>query len=286
MPSLILENGMIQSSHTKRDETILTQKSRTVWSRCGMVEVLSRGQGEPMLVLPGMAGGSRLLEPMIDQLATKHKVYWFDWAGEGKNSSIQTLRLKDHPTRLLADVIESLPHESITVFGISYGGCVALDLAKHQPSKFRHLILSGTPGRLQHAWASRLVHKVLTRVPLCSDSAFLNQFFRILLGEGVRDSAIESFVVDCIWKTDQALMARRLDWLMDFDIQDSLEDVFVPTTLITGSCDVVVPPACQEKLANALPESDMRVIRGAGHLGFLTHTDDYMSCIERAMAYL
>ncbi|MFM7132477.1 MAG: alpha/beta fold hydrolase, partial [bacterium] len=87
-----------------------------------------------------------------------------------------------------------------------------------------------------------------------------------------------------IWKTDQALMARRLDWLMDFDIHDSLAEIDLPTTLITGGCDVVVPPACQEKLANTMPDCDMRLIKGAGHLGFLTHTNEFLDYIAQAMS--
>jgi len=284
MPTLPLENGFLQSLSASQPAGVDFSRNHTVWSRYGMVEVSQIGHGESILVLPGMAGGARLLQPLISQLATQYRVYWFDWAGEGKSSSIQALRINDHPTRILADVIDQLPVDELTVFGISYGGCVALDLARHRPAKVNQMILSGTPGRLQHAWASRLVHKVLTRVPLCSDSAFLNQFFRILLGDGVRNAEVESFVIDCIWKTDQALMARRLDWLMDFDIHDSLAGIEVPTTLITGGSDVVVPPACQEKLANAMPECDMHLVSGAGHLGFLTHTNEFLACIGRAMA--
>lgn len=284
MPSLPLENGFLQSLQAPQTDTSDFIRIRTVWSRYGMVEVSQKGEGESILVLPGMAGGARLLQPLIDELANRYSVYWFDWAGEGKCSSIQALRINDHPTRLLADVIDQLPVNGISLFGISYGGCVALDLARHRPANVRRLILSGTPGRLQHAWASRLVHKVLTRVPLCSDSAFLNQFFRILLGESVRNAEVESFVIDCIWKTDQALMARRLDWLMDFDIHDSLAEINLPTTLITGGCDVVVPPACQEKLANTMPDCDMRLIIGAGHLGFLTHTNEFLDYIAKAMS--
>lgn len=236
-----------------------------------------------MLVLPGLAGGSRLLEPLIARLAEQYRVYWFDWAGEGRSLALEALRIDDNPTSLLADVLKAIPEESVSVLGISYGGCVALDLAQHQPEKLRRLILTGTPGKLEHAWASRLVHRVLTRVPLRGDSAFLNQFFRLLMGEKTRDPQTEQFVSECIWATDQAMMARRLDWLMSFDFAENMRQVSVPTTILTGERDAVVTPACQERLANSLPECDMYMIRDAGHLGFLTHTDGYLSKIQKAM---
>ena len=71
---------------------------------------------------------------------------------------------------------------------------------------------------------------------------------------------------------------------MSFELSESIRNMLIPTTILTGARDVVVPPLCQEKLANALPESDMYVIQDAGHLGFLTHTKTYMNHIHRAMS--
>ena len=257
--------------------------SQMIWSRSGMVHLSAAGRGEPILVLPGLAGGSRLLAPLMARLAQDYRVYWFDWAGEGRSFALEALRLDDHPTRLLSDVLQAIPEESVSVLGISYGGCVALDLAQHRPEKLQRLILTGTPGKLEHAWASRLVHRVLTRIPLRSDSAFLNQFFRILMGDKTRDAAVERFVAESVWATDQAMMARRLDWLMSFDLTEFVSRIDVATTILTGDRDVVVPPVCQERLANALPECDMHVIADAGHLGFLTHMDAYARYIVKAM---
>ncbi|MFM1802808.1 MAG: hypothetical protein RJA81_2160 [Planctomycetota bacterium] len=257
---------------------------KTVWSRSGTIDVFEMGEGDPILVLPGMAGGANLLLPFVNELAENYRVFWFDWAGEGHSFALEALRIKDHPTRLLSDVLDSLPVKSVSVFGISYGGCVALDLAKHGHPGIRHLILTGTPDRLEHAWASRLVHRVLTRVPLSSDSAFLNQFFRILLGESVRDPDLEDFVANCIWQTDQALMARRLDWLLDFDLSQELTDIQIPTTVLTGDRDIVVPPVCQERLANRLPNADMHMIANAGHLGFLSHSKQYLRLLQKTLS--
>ncbi len=284
MPAAIRMSPVFGLDSSSESWTMEPDMSKMIWSRCGMVHLNGVGQGQPILVLPGLAGGSRMLGPLISRLALDYRVYWFDWAGEGRSFALEALRQDDHPTRLLADVLEAIPEPTVNVLGISYGGCVALDLAQHKPEKMQRLILTGTPGKLEHAWASRLVHKVLTRIPLRPDSAFLNQFFRILMGDQMRDCAIEQFVAGCIWGTDQAMMARRLDWLMSFELTESIRNMSIPTTILTGGRDVVVPPLCQEKLANLLPECDMFVIKEAGHLGFLTHTNAYMGYIHQAMA--
>ena len=284
MPAAIRMSTVFGPSATSEPRMIEPDLNKMIWSRCGMVHLSGVGRGKPIVVLPGLAGGSRMLEPLIAELAKQYRVYWFDWAGEGRSFALEALRQDDHPTRLLADVLDAIPEPSVSVLGISYGGCVALDLAQHMPGKIERLILTGTPGKLEHAWASRLVHRVLTRIPLRPDSAFLNQFFRILMGDQTRDSIVERFVAECVWSTDQAMMARRLDWLMSFELSESIRNMLIPTTILTGARDVVVPPLCQEKLANALPESDMYVIQDAGHLGFLTHTKTYMNHIHRAMS--
>lgn len=283
MPTAIRMSPVLESDEFVDQACPVSDWSQMIWSRSGMVHLSAAGRGEPVLVLPGLAGGSRLLAPLLARLAENYRVYWFDWAGEGRSFALEALRLDDHPTRLLSDVLRAIPDEAVSILGISYGGCVALDLAQHHPEKLQRLILTGTPGKLEHAWASRLVHRVLTRIPLRSDSPFLNQFFRILMGDKTRDAVVERFVAESVWATDQAMMARRLDWLMSFDLTEFVSSIDVPTTILTGDRDVVVPPVCQERLANALPECDMKVIADAGHLGFLTHMDAYITQIARAM---
>ena len=53
-----------------------------------------------------------------------------------------------------------------------------------------------------------------------------------------------------------------------------LARVLVPTLLLWGARDVLVPPAGAAELAAAMPRCQLRVIPGAGHVPMLDRPDD------------
>jgi pimeloyl-ACP methyl ester carboxylesterase len=55
-------------------------------------------------------------------------------------------------------------------------------------------------------------------------------------------------------------MAERLD------VRPWLGTIRVPTLVISGADDLVIPPIESEVLANAIPDAQLRVIPHAGHL--------------------
>ncbi len=49
------------------------------------------------------------------------------------------------------------------------------------------------------------------------------------------------------------------------DIQAALPDVRAPTTVVSGTWDVVVPLEASRFLADAIPGAELRVLDGVGH---------------------
>ena len=78
-----------------------------------------------------------------------------------------------------------------------------------------------------------------------SDSPFVNQFFHLLYGRKPDPGPVVDFVIERIWETDQGVMARRLAQLESFDISEELWRIDVPTLVLAGARDVIVPTARQ-----------------------------------------
>ncbi len=53
----------------------------------------------------------------------------------------------------------------------------------------------------------------------------------------------------------------------------------IPTLVLSGSLDVVVPPKCQDVLKNTIPNSWLASIEGAGHFPFLTRRREFLSTV-------
>lgn len=235
------------------------------------VEVREIGRGEPIVLVPGLAGGWKLLAPLARSLAKRHRVILYNFRDESNPLSARPARQVGDYARDLASLIGEMGLERPTVFGVSFGGAVALEFAADHPHRLGRLVLSGVESRFRTSLASSIALRVLERFPLPSDNPFVNQFFNLFHGGRPESAAMARFVVERCWETDQGVMARRLAMLEGFDVSDRLWRVEAPTLVLAGARDVVVPAARQQALASSIAGARFESIEGAGHVGFLTH---------------
>jgi len=235
------------------------------------VEVTEVGQGEPIVLIPGLAGGWRLVGPLAHALARQHRVITCGLRGD--RFPMGTARPGDLHD-LAQDVgalIEQLGLERPTVVGVSFGGAIALELAIAQPQRLGALVVQGVEARFRTTLGATIARRVLERFPLPSDNRFVNQFFNLLHGGKPEPGPLVDFVVERCWETDQSVMAYRIAMLETFDVTDRLWQIDVPTLVLAGSRDIIVPPARQKALAESIPDARFELLEGAGHIGFLTH---------------
>jgi pimeloyl-ACP methyl ester carboxylesterase len=235
------------------------------------VDVTEMGQGEPIVLVPGLAGGARLVGPLAHRLARWHRVITYELRGERFAAGARRpCDLGDLAGDLVL-LIEQLGLERPAVFGVSFGGAVALELAVAHPERLGALVVQGVEARFRATLGAVIARRVLERFPLPSDNRFVNQFFNLLHGGRPEPGPLVDFVVERCWETDQSVMAQRIALLETFDVSDGLWRIDVPTLVLAGSRDVIVPPLRQRALAAAIPHARFDLLEGAGHVGFLTH---------------
>jgi 3-oxoadipate enol-lactonase len=181
----------------------------------------------------------------------------------------------------LASLIDQLQLDCPVVFGVSFGGAVALEMAIEHPDRLGALIVQGADARFRSTIGSSIARRVLERFPLPRDNGFVNQFFNLLHGVKPEPGPLTDFVVECIWETDQSIMAQRLAQIENFDVTDRLWRIEVPTLVLAGSRDVIVPAARQKALAQSIAGARLESVEGAGHIGFLTHRTEVVRHVRR-----
>jgi pimeloyl-ACP methyl ester carboxylesterase len=112
---------------------------------------------------------------------------------------------------------------------------------------------------------------VLNGYPLPADSAFVNQFFNLLLGENSRNHPLFDFITSQCWQTDQGVMAYRFRLAERIDLRSVLPAIQAPTLLINGDQDVLVTEEGLGAYRQALASAEFVGLSGAGHLAFVTH---------------
>lgn len=247
--------------------------------RLGSAEMVRMGRGEPIVLLPGLAGGWRLMTPLAKLLSRRYEVILLGLRGDLGSSSPHFQSPSDHAADVLR-TLDRLRLERPTVLGVSFGAAVALELAVQAPSAVGALALYGVESRFRASMGSRLLIRILETLPLPSDSRFLNQFFNVAHGRRPEPGPLVDFLVNQCWQTDQGVVASRLRGLDGFDVTDHLWRVDAPTVVMAGTRDVCVPAARQKALADGISGGRFASIEGAGHVGFLTNAVEVAAQIE------
>jgi pimeloyl-ACP methyl ester carboxylesterase len=231
------------------------------------------GEGPPLVLVPGLAGGFELLGPLARLLARHFQVISFQLRGE---DDCFALRRRFHLSDLVEDLREFLDWyglERPPIMGVSFGGVLALELAMRWPHRLQALMLQGVGARFERGLLQQVAGWVLSRYPLPSDSPFVNQFFNLLFGARQRPGPLFQFVTRQCWQTDQSVMTHRFHLVESFDPGARLGQVRVPALVMAGDRDLLVSPQSLRDLTTGIQGSSRVDLPGCGHLAFVTHPD-------------
>jgi pimeloyl-ACP methyl ester carboxylesterase len=228
------------------------------------------GNGPPLVLVPGLAGGLELLGPVARCLARHYRVISFQHRGE---DDCFAMRRRFGISELVDDLSEFLDWhclEQPILAGVSFGGVLAVEYAARHPQRLSALAVQGVGARFESGTLQRLAGAVLSRYPLPPDNAFINQFFNMLFGGPQKPGPLFEFVTRQWWQTDQSVMAHRFHLVEQVDLQDRLSRITTPTLVMAGDKDVLVSKRSLATLAKGLPHPRLARLPGAGHLAFVT----------------
>jgi len=228
------------------------------------------GDGPPLVLIPGLAGGFELLGPLARLLAGHFRVISYQLRGEDDCFALRQRFTIHDLVSDLAEVLDWHGLEAPTLMGVSFGGMIALEFAARFPARLDRLVVQGTGIRLERGLLQRVTGTVLSRYPLPADNPFVNQFFNLLFGGRQEPGPLFEFVTRQCWRTDQSVMAHRFQLVEQFDMEKRLSRVRVPTLLLAGDRDVLVSEQSLRELATGLAHARLVRLPDCGHLAFVT----------------
>src|SRR3954470_15265029 len=117
------------------------------YTRTGFASARSGDAAEPLLWLPGFAISSNAWQPVEHHYAHAFDCIAFDHRATGRSGPSRRMISIPQLAGDAVGVLDALGIESAHVYGISYGGMVAQEMAIRFPDRVRGLILGGTtPG--------------------------------------------------------------------------------------------------------------------------------------------
>jgi 3-oxoadipate enol-lactonase len=241
------------------------------------------GEGPPLVLVPGLAGGFELLGPLARLLARDFRVISYELRGE---DDCFALRQRFGLADLVADLHEFLDGfglEAPALLGVSFGGVLALELAARQPGRLRALAVQGAGAWFEQGLLQQVAGLILSRYPLPADNPFVNQFFNLLFGGRQKPGPLFQFVTRQCWQTDQGVMAHRFQMVERLDLRARLGRIRVPTLVLAGDRDLLVTPASLAALGRGIAGAETVRLAGCGHLAAVSHPDLVAGHVKRLL---
>ncbi len=250
------------------------------------------GTGDPGIVLlHGFGGSTFSWRNVTPALSADHRVVAFDRPGFGLTTRpLPGEWSSDNPysaegqVRSTLALMDRLGLDEAVLVGHSAGGAVALATALAHPERVRALVLVAPAvyGGGPPSWVKPLLRipqirrlgPLVTRRLVGSLESILERSYAdpSLITAEVREGYKQPLRADD-W--DRGLWELTLATGRT-DLADRLADVAVPTLVITGDSDQIVPPEDSELVAATIPGAGWAVISGAGHLVMEERPADFL----------
>ncbi|HEX6820159.1 MAG TPA: alpha/beta fold hydrolase [Ktedonobacterales bacterium] len=166
------------------------------------------------------------------------------------------------------------------VVGISLGGFVALQLAVHHPEQIDKLVLVSTSaGGATHVNPSPEVAALLAPdTNLEIGERAVRNYSAIMAAQYVQahPEELERIAETARYRPmSQGAYMRQLQAALAHDVTSELQSIRMPTLVIHGEVDPLVPPPNGAYLAGAIPGARHMVYPGVGHIPIVERADDF-----------
>lgn len=255
------------------------------------LHVDDRGAGAPVVLLHSSGMSSRQWRSLSERLATSHRVLAPDFLGSGKNPpwSDDVPFGYELDVALVAKALDALD-APVHLVGHSYGGLVALTLARTQPHRVRSLavydpvafgVLYDPPDAAGLADLMSVGSQpIFSDESLGGSEVWLESFVNYWNGpdawRSLPAASREQFlrVGRVVFREVSSLMADRTS-------ASAYAGLTAPTLLIGGELSPAAARRVGEVLLGALPDARREVVKGAGHMGPLTHSAEVEELIVK-----
>ena len=230
-----------------------------------------QGEGSPLLLLAGLGGGVWSWYGQIPYFSVRYRTIAFDNRGAGRSGmppGPYEMKQFAEDARCLLDHLEI---ERTFVMGLSMGGMIAQELALLAPHRVQALFLGCTHGGgpLSVPSAPATVETLLNNAGL-SQKEIIQKNLPLFFSEACRRGKPEVIAAYCAAQLTAPAQPEyafhgQLAAINRFDASDRLGQLKLPTLVVAGSEDLLIPPENAGVLAKTLPNAELQIIPGAGH---------------------
>jgi proline iminopeptidase len=259
-----------------------------------------KGEGRPLLAIHGGLGlDHSYFEPWLDPLESGFQLIYPDLRGEGRSAGVAD---SEFTLDKMIDDLEALRIalgiKRWAVLGHSYGGFLAQAYALKYSDAVAGLVLADTSpaprlisGEAARPWlAARMTPSIAAAfgeiaklaagsVPEGGDEQFKTLWHKVL--QVYFDAAPPETLIladKTVYREHAFVLGARLT--DGFDARPALARLTMPTLIVVGARDAILPLDHSEALAKAIPGARLEVFDRSGHFPFIEEPARFVAAIR------
>jgi pimeloyl-ACP methyl ester carboxylesterase len=245
-----------------------------------------RGSGPFLLLLHGIGSNSRSFRQQVADLSDRWTVVAWDAPGYGRSDDpLEPFSLEDLADRAVG-LLDELGVEEAHVLGVSMGGVIAQLVYHRYPVRVRSLILADTNtggGALPEPERSARVHGRLEALERLGPRGMAEARAPVLLRPNAPAQLLAE-VTEIMAEVRPAGYRAAAIALGATDVTPLLSEINVPTLVIHGALDSVVPPEIGRSLAETIPGARFVLIPDAGHVANQEQPSAFNAAVREFLA--
>jgi pimeloyl-ACP methyl ester carboxylesterase len=261
------------------------------------VNYVEIGDGEPVVFVHGLAGCWRNWLENLPHFGQRHRAIAIDLPGFGDSP------MPDWPIsmpaygRMLNELCERLGLERVAALvGNSMGGFVATEAVNEEPGRYQRLVLVSAAGvSLSEAKGRRF--EASARTIKAAAPFFLNADRPVWLKRPQGRRAAFGWVMRSPEKLRPELLAEQvkpglnsagfvpsLASMVGYDTRPRLTEIAIPTLLVWGLSDRIVPVEAALRYHRLIPRSRLEIFERTGHVPMLERPARFNALLDEFLA--
>lgn len=220
--------------------------------------------GVPVLLLHGLSDSWRSYELMLPHLPPSVRGFALSLRGHGESSRpAGAYRFRDFAADVRA-FMDALDLDAAFLVGHSLGSAIVQRFALDHPDRTLGIVLVNSFHSLAKSPVSRELWPVVEQLDDPVGQDFVREFQESTITQPVPDTFLRTAVQESM-KLPASVWRHVIGSAMQHDFSQELVNIEVPTLLVWGDQDAMIPRSEQDAQVGAIRNARLLVYEGAGH---------------------
>jgi pimeloyl-ACP methyl ester carboxylesterase len=237
-----------------------------------------------ILLLHGLGGYAERWSNAMPFLAKKFHLYVPDMIGYGQSDKPTADYTPEYFVKFVFDFMEAVGIKNTVMMGTSLGGQVVIECAATQLPTIKKIILISPAGIMRKSTPTLDAY---TMAALYPSKETVKTAYQMMVGPGkqVSEISIERFITNMSRpNAKMAFLSTLLGLKNAPDIYDKLEKITVPTMLIWGKEDNLIPFEYSQQFILSINNCKFVPMEGCGHSPYVEAPEKFSELVIKFLS--